>query len=599
MIRDQFLLDIQPELIVDLFAGGGGASTGIEMALGRHVDIAVNHNPEAISMHEINHPQTEHFISDVFEVDPRVVTQGRPIGLLHASPDCTHHSQARGGQPRSRAIRALSWVVLRWAGQVRPRVITLENVEQILQWSPLVAKRCKATGRVMKLDGTVAERGERVPLDQQFLVPDAKRKGRNWDHFVGALRALGYAVQWKVLCAADFGAPTTRERLFMVARCDGRPIVWPEPTHAKKPSATRKKWRAAAECIDFSIPCPSIFTRKKPLADATMRRIFKGVDRFVLNCADPFIVPLTHQGADRLHSVHDPLRTITAANRGELALATPIMVQTGYGERDGQAPRVLDIEKPLGTIVAGGCKFALAVPTLVGIDNGSSTGAAWDGAEPLTTITTENRHALTVAYLAQQNGGFNTTPGHELARPMMTITNSGSQQQLVTAHLATLRRNCVGRGMDEPVSTLTAGAEHHAVVECTLSPELEEGALRVASFLMLYYGEGSQHGSLRNPAPTITTRDRLALVTVVIRGTPYVIVDIGLRMLKPRELYLAQGFPARYIIDRGADGRKLTGTAQVRMVGNSVSPEPEAAVVRVNVPELAAWGRRERAAVAA
>lgn len=557
MITPQYLLPIADELVVDLFAGGGGASSGIEQALGRPVDIAVNHDAQAVAMHRMNHPQTEHYCSDVFDVDPVAAVRGRPVGHLHASPDCTHHSQARGGQPRSRAIRSLSWVVHRWAGTVRPRVITLENVEQILQWSPLVAKRCQATGRVLKLDGSAAALGERVPVDQQFLVPDRRRRGHNWAHFVAGLRGMGYAVQWKTLIAADYGAPTTRERLYMVARCDGEPIVWPEPTHAKKPAKGRKAWRAAAECIDWSIPCPSIFERERPLAEATMRRIARGVRKYVLDSADPFILPITHTGSDRVNDIHEPLRTITTAHRGEHAVVSPTLVQMGYGERPGQAARALDLQQPLGTVVAGGLK-----------------------------------HGLAVAYLAQQNGGFNDergSPGHDARRPISTISSKGSHQQVVAAHLATLRNHSTGSDAREPLATMTAGGEHHAVVECTLAPDHEAGALRVAAFLMRYYGEGGQHSDLRDPAATITTKDRLALVTVTIQGTPYVVVDIGLRMLQPRELYACQGFPGSHVIDRGLDTANrpisLSKSAQVRMCGNSVSPPPMRAIVAANHPK--------------
>lgn len=564
MLTPQFTLALEDELIVDLFAGGGGNSTGTEQALGRHVDIAINHDAQAVAMHRMNHPQTEHYCFDVFDVDPTAAVRGRPVGHLHASPDCTHHSQARGGQPRSRAIRSLSWVVHRWAGKVRPRVITLENVEQILQWSPLVAKRCPKTGRTLKVDGSVAAPGERVPVDQQFLVPDRKRRGHNWAHFVAGLRRMGYAVQWKTLVAADYGAPTTRERLYMVARCDGEPIVWPEPTHAKKPGKGRKPWRAAAECIDWSLPCPSIFERARPLAEATMRRIARGVRKYVLDSGDPFILPITHTGSDRVNDVRAPLRTITTSHRGEHALVAPTLVQMGYGERPGQAARALDLQQPLGTVVAGGLK-----------------------------------HGLAAVYLAQQNGGFNDlrgTPGRDAREPVSTISSKGSHQQVVAAHLATLRHHSTGTDARDPLSTMTAGGEHHALVECTLSPELESGALRVAAFLMRYYGEGGQHGDLREPAATITTKDRLALVTVTISGTPYVVVDIGLRMLQPRELYSCQGFPATYVIDRGtdADGRtiQLSKSAQVRMCGNSVSPPPMRAIVAANHHPASATERR-------
>ncbi|MBU2740248.1 DNA cytosine methyltransferase [Acidithiobacillus thiooxidans] len=557
MLNSQFILGINEEITVDLFAGGGGMSTAIEQAIGRYVDVAVNHNAEAISMHEANHPQTRHYIGDVFEVDPREASDGRAVGLLHLSPDCTHHSQASGGQPRDRKTRALSWVGKRWAGQVRPRVMTLENVKQILHWGPLIAKRDKATGRVLKLDGTVAEPGERVPLQAQYLVPDPKKIGKTWRAFVAQLRAMGYAVEWKILCAADFGAPTTRERLFMVARCDGQPIHWPEPTHTKVKTKGKKRWRSAAECIDWSVPCPSIFDREKPLADATLRRIARGLKKYVLESANPFIVPIAHyNGRDACQPAQEPLRTITAYPKGgAFAVASPVLVQTGYGERAGQAPRSLDLDAPLGTVVAGGTK-----------------------------------HALTTAYLAQMNGGFNTTPGHDLRRPASTITHTGSQQQVVMAHLTHLRGHCDARDMEDPLMTISAGGQHQALVECTLSPDDEARTLRVAAFLIRYYGEGGQLGDLHDPMATITTKDRLALVTVHVEGTPYVIVDIGLRMLQPRELYRAQGFPDTYIIDHGHDGRKFSKSAQVRMCGNSVSPPPAIALISANYTD--ASGKR-------
>lgn len=317
------------EIVVDLFAGGGGASEGLKQALGIDPALAYNHDELAIGMHAANHPLTQHHREDIWHADPRVDVAGRPIGWFHASPDCTHFSQAKGGQPRSRKTRALSWVVLKWVGQLlradrlngtntAPRIISMENVWQILTWGPLVAKRCKATGRVIKMDGTVAARGERVPVENQQLVPDKRHSGRTWQQFVAALRALGYALEWRKLVASDYGAGTSRERLFLLGRRDGEAIVWPEASHGPAPG--QKPRVTAADCLDFSIPCPSIFTRARPLADATMRRIAKGVMRHVIESADPFIVPVTHQGGDRVHDVRDPLRTITAANRGELML---------------------------------------------------------------------------------------------------------------------------------------------------------------------------------------------------------------------------------------------------------------------------------------
>ena len=659
------------EIVVDFFCGGGGAGTGLEMGLGRAVNVAKNHSPQAISMHTVNHPGAVHYTTDVFEGDPDTECGGKAVGWFHMSPDCTHHSQAAGGQPRKREIRNLSWIGLKWGGKKKPRVISLENVKQILQWGPLIAKRCKVTGRVMKLDGAIAEPGEVVTVHQQFLVPDPKRRGQTWATFVAELQNLGYVVEWKVIKACDFGAPTSRERLFMIARCDGQPIVWPEPTHAKHPVKGQKKWRTAAECIDWTIPSKSIFDRPKPLAPATLRRIAKGMKKFVIDAADPFIVPIanwsgesvqsahdplrtvtswprggsfavaspiiapaTHQGSDRINDPHAPLPTVTCANRGELTLISPTLIQTGYGERAGQEPRVPGLDQPLGTVVAGGVKHALAAAHLVKF-RFADEGKALD--EPLPTITSGGNyqrpagaaHAMGIStvFMAQMNGGFNTTVAKSIEDPMTTVTNTGSQQ-LVTANLMHLRGNCDARDTADPLHTISAGGTHHglvtafmerqfgasvgqavddpaptitaggggksSLVEFQPSPEVEAGALRVAAFLISYYGTENVSAA-GEPAPTITTKDRLGLVTVTIKGTPYVIVDICLRMLQPAELYKAQGFPADYIISHGADGKPFTKTQQVHMCGNSVSPPPMAALARANDP----WRVAERQAEAA
>ena len=664
------------EIVVDFFCGGGGAGTGLEMGLGRAVNMAKNHSAAAISMHTVNHPGAVHYTTDVFDGDPDTECGGKAVGWFHMSPDCTHHSQAAGGQPRKREIRNLSWIGLKWAGKKKPRVISLENVKQILQWGPLIAKRCKTTGRVVKLGGGVAEPGEVVPVSQQFLVPDPARRGKTWAVFVAELQRLGYAVEWRVIKACDFGAPTSRERLFMIARCDGQPIVWPEPTHAKHPAKGQKKWRTAAECIDWTIPSKSIFDRAKPLAPATLRRIAKGMKKFVIDAADPFIVPIanwsgesvqsaaeplrtvtswprggsfamaspiiapaTHQGSDRVNDPHAPLPTVTCANRGELTMISPVMVTAAHGEgKPGGVQRWGDGSKfagdPLGTVTASG-GHSIAAAHLVKF-RFADEGKALD--EPLPTITSGGNyqrpagaaHAMGIStvFMAQMNGGFNTTDAKSVEDPMTTVTNTGSQQQLVTANLVHLRGNCdardagdplhtisaggthhglvtafmerqfgasVGQGVDEPAPTITAGGGgKSSLVELQLSPEVEAGALRVAAFLISYYGTENMSAA-DAPAPTITTKDRLGLVTVTIKGTPYVIVDICLRMLQPAELYKAQGFPADYIISHGADGKPFTKTQQVHMCGNSVSPPPMAALARANDP----WRVAERRAKAA
>ena len=556
------------EIIVDYFCGGGGGSTGLEEGLGRTVAVAKNHDAAAISMHERNHPHTRHLQTDVFSGDPREETGGRRVGWFHMSPDCTHHSQAAGGQPRDKSIRDLAWIGCKWAGTVRPRVLSSENVSQQQKWGPLIAKRDPATGRVVKLDGSVAEPGERVPLREQYLIPDkglvfgSKLKRRNrrrkfarhgmpearsWNNFIGHLRGLGYQVEWRVLKACDYGAPTIRARLFIIARCDGRPIVWPTPTHAEKPQPWQEPWAQGHQCIDWSIRGQSIWGRKKPLATATLQRIAKGMVKYVLDCADPFIVPISNWSSSGAQSIREPLRTVTAWPKGgSFSLVSPVLA-------------------PL-THQGGDRTYSLR--------------------NPVPTVTAANRGELAMftALLAQANGGFNTTAAHDLRRPVSAITQTGSQQQLVTASLATLRRNCVGRDLRDPLPAVTAGGEHHALVEYSLSQTDEAGALKVSAFLMQYYSCGGQWGALNKPLNTITTKDRLALVTVYVAGEPFVIVDIQLRMLQPHELYRAQGFPANYVIDEGHDGRKLTKTEQVRMCGNSVPPPLMAALARANDP---------------
>lgn len=624
------------EIVVDLFAGGGGASTALEQALQRPVDIAINHDRFAVGMHAANHPLTRHLREDVWVANPRELVGDRRVGWLHASPDCTHFSQAKGGQPRSRATRSLSWVVLKWAGAVRPRIISLENVTQIQKWGPLVAKRDAATGRVLKLDGSIAAPGERVPVGEQFLIPDKRHAGRTWRNFIAALRGLGYAVEWRALRACDYGAGTSRTRLFLIARRDGEPIQWPEPTHGPQ----WEPFVTAADCIDWSIPCPSIFERKKPLADATCRRIARGIKRYVIDAAKPFIVgdeygpsgspgafpeSVAGGGVDRrasacdealrsarvheeqawpgagesaIHRTHGPIRTGNSApvaahadarapfltehanasrqaswsandplrtqcanvKGGHFALAAATLVQAAHGEGNGATKRrgsgAHDVQQPVGTVPAGGNSFALASATLVQTGYGERDGQApraLDLQQPLGTVVGgASKHALVTAFLEQANGGGpngNPARARDAREPLSAITGTGSQQRVVT---------------------------------CTLSPDVEAGALRVAAFLATYYGNGDAV-SLRDPLDTVTTRDRLALVTVTIRGTPYVIVDIGLRMLKPHELYRAQGFPAEYTIDRTADGTPMTISQQVRMVGNSVSPPPLCALATANL----------------
>jgi DNA (cytosine-5)-methyltransferase 1 len=508
MITPQFILPLAHELVVDLFAGGGGASTGMEQALGRHVDIAINHDAQAVSLHQANHPQTRHFVSDVFEVDPLAVCGTQPVGLLWASPDCKHFSKAKGGKPVSKRVRGLAWVVVKWAKAVRPRVICLENVEEFQTWGPLAA------------DGR----------------PCPQRKGSTFARWKGQLERLGYRVEHRELRACDYGAPTIRKRLFLVARCDDQPIAWPEPTHAAKPAkgSGLRPWRTAAECIDWALPCPSIFERERPLADATRRRIAHGVMRYVVNAAEPYIVRIGqtgHSDGGKVRPTTAPLSTVTT--KAEHLLVSPTLATIGYGEHATQKPRVQDIERPLGTIVGA------------------------------------KKHALVAAFLAKHYTGV---VGSELPQPIGTVTTQ-DHHSLVAANMIKLRGTSHSASAAEPLHTVSAGGTHHA---------------EVRAFLTAYYGS-DQDTPLHEPMHTVTTKPRFGLVTVA--GQQYAIADIGMRMLQPRELYRAQGFPDTYVIDRGADGHVLPKDAQVRMCGNSVCPPLARVLVLANYNEREALRR--------
>lgn len=488
------------ELVVDNFAGGGGASTGIEAVLGRPVDFAINHNPEAIAVHKANHPETKHYCENIWDVDPRDVAAGRRVGLAWFSPDCKHFSRAKGGPlARSKEIRALAWVVIRWASlppRQAPRVIVVENVEEFQTWGPLDE------------DG----------------APVKAQAGETFREWLCQLQWCGYHVELKSIVAADHDTPTTRRRLFIVARRDGAGIAWPEPTNG--PGRARPH-RPAAEVIDWSIPCPSIFGRQRPLADATMRRIARGLERFVLRAPRPFIVPLTHHNDARTHDLDEPLRTVTAVHRGEFALVSPYLIQTSYGEREGQAPRVLDLHRPLGTVVAGGQK-----------------------------------HGLCAAFLSKHYGG-NESPGSHLGRAIDTIT-AQDHHALTAAWLTKLYGTSTGADVRAPLPTVTASGQHLAAVR---------------AFLVKFYGTGGAVG-LDEPLDTVTTHDRFGLV--MVDGEPYRIVDIGMRMLQPHELFAAQGFPATYKIAPDYNGKPLSKTAQIALAGNSVCPPVAAAIVGAN-----------------
>lgn len=634
-------------LIIDNFAGGGGASTGIEAALGRAVDYAINHDEQAIRMHEANHPGTVHIRNNIWQIDPRDIAQGRPVDLAWFSPDCKHFSKAKGGKPREKSIRDLAWVVVLWAQRVKPALILLENVEEFRTWGPLC--------------------GEGKPIKA--------RQGETFDKWCGELRKAGYKLQFRELRACDYGAPTIRKRFFMIARCDGEPIAWPEPTHAPADEAEReawvrrqrkagfkvgrpdtlKPWRTAAEIIDWSIPCPSIFERKKPLADKTLRRIAHGIMKFVVNNPRPFVVPAVivgcggrrgqsgpvamdqpypttttkadaclilphitkfrngatgHPADEPLHTVtansyvkrpggsaplgrvdavlaplvvgtafkntrasrsfdpQDPLRTQTA--QPEYAVAAAHLIHRGNGEREGQAPRAMDAGKPLGTAVASGIKHAAVTAFM---QKFAQNGRGIDPTEPLHTVMAgAPRHAIVTAHIEQANGspeGEKPLPGRKADDPLSTIVAKGCTQRVVTSNLVKLKKDCIGQSVEEPLETVTTRS-HMA---------------EVRAFLIKYYGNEQDGHGLESPLGTVTVNDRFGLVTVTIEGEEYVIVDIGMRMLTPRELFAAQGFPPDYVIEHDAACKPITKTAQVAKCGNSVCPPLAEALVRANAAE--------------
>ncbi|MFV8873618.1 DNA cytosine methyltransferase [Serratia fonticola] len=617
------------ELIVDNFAGGGGASTGIEMATGRSVDIAINHDENAIAMHETNHPDTLHYCESVFDIDPVAATAGQPVGLAWFSPDCRHFSKAKGSAPVKKEIRGLAWIVIRWILKARPRVIPLENVEEFKTWGPLVTDEngndYPCPDRVGEtFAGFVAMLTTGIPADHPALAECCEILGieEGSDDHQRLIAGLGYVVDYRELRACDYGAPTIRKRFFMLMRCDGRPIVWPEPTHGdpkslEVQSGKLKPWRTAAECIDWSIPCPSIFERKRPLAENTLRRIARGIQRFVIDSPAPFIVKCNHTSTKttyncfRGQSLAEPLQTITKTHgyalvspmivgaggpkysakprptdqpmhtlcntnhscvvapiiarigqtgfggdrlayeadkplttvttKAEHLVVAPSLVQVGYGEREGQAPRSLDLHKPLGTVVAGG-----------------------------------NKHALVSAFLAKHFGGNYTGPGADLAEPAHTVTTV-DHHALVTSNLIKMRGTNIGQEVTAPLQTVTAGGNHFG---------------EVRAFLLKYYGTNIGHAA-DEPLQTVTTKHRFGLVTV--EGIDYQIVDIGMRMLQPHELYAAQGFPSWYIIDQDYKGKKYAKDKQVARCGNAVPPPFAEALVRANLPEMCV-PRREVAA---
>jgi DNA (cytosine-5)-methyltransferase 1 len=544
---------INGELIVDNFAGGGGASTGIELATGKSVDIAINHDPEAIRMHKANHPNTKHYCEDVWQVDPIKACKGHPVGLAWFSPDCKHFSKAKGGKPKDKFIRGLAWVACRWAGLVRPRVIMLENVEEFKTWGPL-------------------NRGHH---------PIKAKQGKTFGKFVQQLQNLGYEVQFRELVAADYGAPTMRKRFFMIARCDGYPIIWPEPTHAPRDSeevkaGLLKPYVGAYTQIDFSRPCPSIFDTAqeikekygiravRPLAPKTMGRIARGLKKFVLDNPEPFIIQCNHGGKLKPNDIRVPMPTIT--RKHGYGIVEPYMVQ--IGQTCFAKDRSKDVREPLTTIVSKN-EHCLISPTLIQYHSETAKGEVrgQNIEDPIMTVDGSNRYGLVTSFLHKYYDGGYKGAGESVENPLPTVT-AWDHNSVVTANLIQMNNHCDGRDITDPLPTITAGDGHFG---------------EVRAFLIKYYGDATGQ-DIKNPLDTITSRDRFGLVT--IEGVEYQIVDIGLRMLEPRELYGCQGFPDDYIIDHDFEGHTYPRSEQVRRCGNSVCPPLPAAMVRSNLPEL-------------
>lgn len=589
------------EIFVDNFAGGGGASTGIEIAIGRNVDIAINHDPDAIAMHKANHPNTKHYCEDVWEVDPVEACNGRSVALAWFSPDCKHFSRAKGGKPVDKKIRGLAWVAIRWALLVRPRVIMLENVPEIQTWGPLgddnkPIKECAGetfqgfifalTSGIPKSHPAFSEMCNALEISVDSDAADRLSKG------------LGYKVQYRTEKSCDYGAPTTRTRFYMIARCDGKEIVWPEHSHAPKDSEAVKNgvklpYRTAAECIDWSIPAKSIFEREKPLAENTLRRIARGIKKFVIDNPEPFIInykfdnepqsinkPLTTVTSVNNHyvvtptimsnntgnvgaSADSPLPTVTTGNRNYLV--SPVVTAIGHQSSDSARSRPAD--EPLSTVVSKN-EHLLVSPTLIQYHSETSENEVrgQEVTEPIMTIDANPRYALACAHIMKNYSGGYTGAGTNVDAPLDTVT-AVDHNSLVTANLITLRKNMDGQKVDEPISTISCSGAHHAEVQ---------------AFLVKYFSTGKAK-PVDEPLDTVTTKDRFSLVTV--HGEEYIIADIRMRMLQPKELFKAQGFPDDYIIDRDYEGNEYSKSKQVARCGNAVTPPVATALVRANLPE--------------
>lgn len=578
------------EIIVDNFAGGGGASTGIELATGRPVAVAINHDPAAILLHKTNHPHTLHLQESVWDIDPIKVCGGHPVGLAWFSPDCKHFSKAKGGKPVDKKIRGLAWIVCKWAGLVRPRVIILENVEEFVTWGPI-------------------RKGK----------PVKSKKGQTFKKWASQLEELGFKIEHRELVAADYGAPTTRKRFVLVARCDGKPIVWPERTHApadseEVKSGKCKPWRSAAEIIDWSLPCPSIFETKeqikekyglkvlRPLKDNTLRRITRGIDKFVLKSANPFIVPIGYgenKGQKpRIHDINAPLPTVVSSSKHYYvdAMISPLHIHnnTGAGGNDMRSPvnalttgnqQMLiapHLSKYFGGVVGENVKNPL--PTVTAIDHNAlvsanliqyhteqSENVRGQGLrKPINTVDCRNRYGLSIAHLTQYFSGDHY---HSPSEPLHTVTTM-IREGVTLAHIAEFKGNDKGQAADVPLRTITTSAGEFGAVYTTL--------VKVSDGVDLKYWP--QVRELLNKYCDYNIADDEVLL-LWIGGIPYYMSDIGLRMLSPKELYRAQGFPDDYIIEKDYRGVEYPKTEQVARAGNAVCPPMATAVVRANFPE--------------
>lgn len=613
------------ELIVDNFAGGGGASTGIEMVIGRSVDIAINHDPNAIAMHTTNHPDTLHYCESVFDIDPVAATAGRPVGLAWFSPDCRHFSKAKGSKPVKKEIRGLAWIVIRWALRTRFRCGMLENVEEFKTWGPLVAdadgneRPCPArSGETFAAFVSMLTTG--IDAGHPALAECCEVLGiaAGSDDHQRLVAGLGYVVDHRELRACDYGAPTIRRRFFMVMRCDGIPVAWPEAIHGdpKSPAVQAgklKPWRTAAECIDWSIPCPSIFERQRPLAENTLKRIARGIQRFVLDNPAPFIVKCNHTTTKgkydcfRGQELEAPLQTITKTHGYALVAPHITKFRTGATGQECDAPistiTAGSSERPGGNGHALGMVEAKLAPFIAGAGGSEYQGKPRPADQPLHTVLKESHAALVAPVIARQ---FGASVGHGADEPNGTITaGGGGKSQLVSAFLAKHfggNYNGPGVALDEPAHTVTT-TDHHALVSSHLiklrgtckdgqpvtepMPTITAGGLHIGevrAFLLKYYGNEKEGLNINDPLHTVTSRDRFGLVTV--EGVDYQIVDIGMRMLQPHELYAAQGFPGWYIIDQDYRGVKYAKDKQVARCGNAVPPPFAEALVRANLPEL-------------